>query len=48
MALRKGEIYRCQDERCACEIQVTRGAAEGGGGTHLPRCCCGKDMKKVD
>jgi hypothetical protein len=48
MALRTGELYRCPDKSCGCEIQVTKGAEEGGGGDHLPRCCCGMEMKKVD
>lgn len=47
MAMRTGELYRCPDEQCACEIQVTRGAEPGGGGDLPPRCCCGRDMEKV-
>jgi hypothetical protein len=48
MALRTGELYRCPNEKCGCEIQVTRGAKPGGGGDNNPRCCCGMEMKKVD
>jgi hypothetical protein len=48
MALRTGELYRCPNEDCSCEIQVTRGAKPGGGGDNNPRCCCGMEMKKVD
>jgi len=48
MALRTGELYRCTNESCGCEIQVTRGAKAGGGGDKNPRCCCGMEMKKVD
>jgi hypothetical protein len=48
MALRTGELYRCQNEGCGCEIQVTRGAKQGGGGDKNPICCCGMEMKKVD
>jgi hypothetical protein len=48
MALRTGELYRCPNENCGCEIQVTRGAKPGGGGDKSPRCCCGMEMKKVD
>jgi hypothetical protein len=48
MALRTGELYRCVNEKCGCEIQVTRGAQPGGGGDNNPRCCCGMEMKKVD
>ncbi|CAN5878655.1 hypothetical protein BH20GEM1_BH20GEM1_05890 [soil metagenome] len=47
MALQKGERYRCTDENCGCEIEVTRGAEPGGGGDQDPRCCCGMEMKKV-
>lgn len=47
MAMRKGEIYRCPDKSCGCEIQVTMGAREGSGGDLSPRCCCGRDMEKL-
>jgi len=47
MALRTGERYRCPDGSCGCEIEVTKGAAAGQGGNQAPRCCCGKEMKKV-
>jgi hypothetical protein len=40
---RKGEIYRCRDEKCGCEIQVTK----EGSGDLAPRCCCGRDMIKA-
>jgi len=48
MALEKGEVYRCPDPDCGCEITVTRGAAPGKGGDQAPRCCCGKQMVKQD
>jgi hypothetical protein len=48
MALRTGELYRCPNSSCGCEIQVTKGAQQGGGGDKMPRCCCGMEMKKVD
>ncbi len=46
MALQKGERYRCPGPDCGCEIEVTKGAARGG--DQNPRCCCGKEMKKVN
>ena len=48
MALQKGEVYRCSDAECGCEITVTKGAAPGKGGNEAPRCCCGKSMIKQD
>ena len=47
MALRKGEVYRCPDANCGCEITVTKGAPEGCKGQEQPRCCCGTTMEKV-
>lgn len=47
MALQTGEKYRCPDQDCACEIQVTKGAKEGHGGNQAPTCCCGHSMEKV-
>jgi hypothetical protein len=46
MALREGEVYRCPDPECACEIRVPKGAQPGRGGNLNPRCCCGKEMQK--
>jgi hypothetical protein len=46
MALKQGEIYRCPDPNCGCEVTVTKGAAAGKGGNLNPRCCCGKEMQK--
>ena len=46
MAFKEGEVYRCPDPECGCEIKVTKGAAPGKGGN--PRCCCGKEMEKVE
>jgi hypothetical protein len=45
MAFKEGETYRCPDPECACEIRVTKGAAQGKGGNFAPRCCCGKEMR---
>ncbi len=47
MALQKGEVYRCPDANCGCEITVTRGAPAGCKGQGQPRCCCGMTMEKV-
>lgn len=47
MPLQKGEVYRCADENCGCEITVTKGAPPTCGGNESPRCCCGKAMTKV-
>jgi hypothetical protein len=46
MALKQGEVYKCPDPKCGCEITVTKGAQPGGGGNQAPRCCCGMEMVK--
>ena len=46
MALKEGEVYRCPEPDCGCEITVIKGAAPGKGGDLPPRCCCGKEMVK--
>lgn len=46
MAFEKGEVYRCPDPDCGCELTVTNGA-RAAGGDHNPTCCCGKTMDKV-
>lgn len=47
MALKEGEVYRCPDAACGCEITVTKGAPSGCKGSEQPRCCCGKTMVKA-
>ncbi len=47
MALKKGEVYRCPDSDCGCEITVTKGAPADCKGKEQPRCCCGKEMQPV-
>jgi hypothetical protein len=39
----EGQVYRCQNRDCACEIRVLRGSIEAAAN---PRCCCGTEMKK--
>lgn len=46
MALKQGDIYRCPDVGCGCEITVTRSAHPNCQGNQNPRCCCGKEMVK--
>ncbi len=38
MALKEGEVYKCPDPNCGCEITVTKGAWPGKGGDLAPRC----------
>lgn len=47
MAFKEGEIYRCPDANCGCEVTVTKGAPEGCKGEENPSCCCGMKMEKV-
>jgi len=48
MAIQKGDKFRCPDATCGCEVEVTKGCAKpGAGGNMTPKCCCGKEMKKV-
>jgi hypothetical protein len=43
MILLKAQIYRCQNQLCCAEVQVTKDTIEGD---ENPRCCCGAEMKK--
>ena len=45
MAFKQGEVYRCTDQGCGCELTVTKPAPETCRGTSLPTCCCGKVME---
>lgn len=48
MAFQEGQVYRCPDENCGCEVTVTKGAPGTCGGTQNPTCCCGKTMDLVN
>ncbi|MET8681946.1 hypothetical protein ABZW18_31295 [Streptomyces sp. NPDC004647] len=43
----EGEVYRCPDPACGCEVTVTKGAPRTCQGQENPTCCCGKTMTKV-
>jgi hypothetical protein len=45
MAMKQGEVYRCTNDDCGCEITVTKGANPAGGGDENPTCCCGMEME---
>jgi hypothetical protein len=47
MPFHEGDIYRCPDPECGCEVTVTKGAAPGRGGDSSPTCCCGLTMQKL-
>ena len=39
----EGQIFRCQNRDCGCEIRVLRTSMNA---RTNPRCCCGAEMKK--
>ncbi len=39
----EGQVYRCQNRACDCEIIVTKALLEA---STNPKCCCGAEMKK--
>lgn len=41
--MQRGQRYRCQNRKCAAEIEVSKDSIEGRSN---PRCCCGGEMKK--
>ena len=43
MVMAVGQVYRCQNRSCNCEVIVNKPSAEG---TAKPRCVCGAEMKK--
>lgn len=47
MAFQKGQVFRCPDPSCGCEVTVTKGALPACQGTLNPTCCCGKTMELV-
>lgn len=46
MPFREGEVFRCPDTHCGCELAVTRGAPPTCEGNQDPTCCCGRVMVK--
>lgn len=43
MIMTEGQIFRCQNRDCGCEVRVLRTSMNAHGN---PRCCCGAGMKK--
>ena len=43
MAMTEGQIYRCQNRNCSCEIKVLRSSIHARAN---PKCCCGAEMKR--
>lgn len=47
MPFQEGDVYRCPESTCGCELTVTKGAPATCQGDQNPTCCCGKRMEKV-
>lgn len=47
MAWKEGDVYRCPDVSCDCEVTVTKVGDSRMCGDQSPACGCGKPMKKV-
>jgi hypothetical protein len=43
MSMTEGQVYRCQNRQCGCEITVVKPSTQADAN---PRCCCGSEMKK--
>jgi hypothetical protein len=43
MLMAVGQVYRCQNRACNCEVIVSKPSIEGAAS---PRCSCGAEMKK--
>lgn len=43
MLMTEGQIYRCQNRDCRCEVKVIKPSIES---IANPRCFCGAEMKK--
>lgn len=43
MLMTEGQIYRCQNRACGCEVIVNKPSVDGD---LNPHCCCGSEMKK--
>jgi hypothetical protein len=46
MPFREGEVYRCPEADCGCELTVTKAAPPTCTGQQSPTCCCGRTMVK--
>ncbi len=43
MSMIEGQVYRCQNRDCGCEVRVIKPSIESNSN---PRCSCGAEMKK--
>ena len=44
MAWKEGDVYKCPDPECGCEVTVTTAPLPGQGGDKALTCCCGQTM----
>ena len=44
MLWKEGDVYKCPDPQCGCEVKVTKTPAPGTGGDIPPHCCFGEPM----
>jgi hypothetical protein len=44
--VKAGEIYRCSDPECGCEVTVAKEPRRSEA-DRLPRCFCGREMQRV-
>lgn len=48
MPFREGEVFRCPQADCGCELTVTKaGPPACTGQRDAPTCCCGQTMVKT-
>jgi hypothetical protein len=43
MSMAEGQVYRCQNRNCGCEVRVIKPSTESSSN---PRCSCNSEMKK--
>jgi len=46
MGWKQGDVFKCPDPNCACEVTVSKAPKPGMGGDQPPTCCCGKRMQR--
>jgi len=48
MTSSKGDVYRCLNPQCECEVVLVQMPRPGAGHSTVPACCyCGTPMQRV-
>jgi hypothetical protein len=47
MVMKPGDIFRCTNPDCGCELTVIQESHRADASSKAPHCCCGAEMENA-